>query len=58
MVEKDGTAPAHIAFSKSGKGTVCTQVQNSEPLKAYFESKVNDVASKMAIGSSTSVYTK
>ena len=68
LAEKDDKSPAHIVFSKESAtaGTVCTQVQNSEPLKAYFDSKVsytNDkaqqtISSAIAIGSSTSVYTK
>nr|WP_321319192.1 type II secretion system protein [uncultured Campylobacter sp.] len=59
LVEKNGATPAHIVFSKEGSATgVCDQVQKSEPLKAYFDSKVNgdNTAGKMAIGSSTSVY--
>ena len=55
-----GTTP-HIVFTKeTGGGSVCEQVQKSEPLKAYLESKItgDDTAGKMAIGSSTSVYKK
>ncbi|MDY5467207.1 MAG: hypothetical protein SPF98_06445, partial [Campylobacter sp.] len=61
----DGT-PAHIEITKKGNataGSVCKQVQDSEPLKAYFTSKVNGVngagngtKGAIAIGSSTSVY--
>ncbi|MCI7463133.1 MAG: type II secretion system GspH family protein [Campylobacter sp.] len=58
LVEKDGATPAHIVFSKESSATgVCDQVQKSEPLKAYFESKAGSVSSAIAIGSSTSVYT-
>ena len=65
LVEKNGATPAHIVFSKeSNGGSVCTQVQSAEPLKAYFDSKVSytegknkkDISSAIAIGSSTSVY--
>ncbi|MDD7090850.1 type II secretion system protein [Campylobacter sp.] len=60
----DATAAkaAHIIFTKETNGvtngTVCKQVQDSEPLKSYFASTIkNDNATgKMAIGSSTSVY--
>ncbi|MGM9995134.1 MAG: hypothetical protein ACI35K_01810, partial [Campylobacter sp.] len=51
--------PAHIVITKeSGATGVCKQVQDSEPLKAYFASKItgDNTAGKMAIGSSTSVY--
>nr|WP_321431825.1 type II secretion system protein [uncultured Campylobacter sp.] len=55
----ENTTPAHIKFTKeSNGGSVCTQVQGAEPLKAYFESKVGETAGAIAIGSSTSVYTK
>ncbi|MCI7501194.1 MAG: type II secretion system GspH family protein [Campylobacter sp.] len=56
-------APAYILFNKkpSGVSALCTQVQNSEPLKAYFTSKVtgvsaNDNKGRVAIGSSISIY--
>ena len=68
LVEKAGNIPAHIVFSKESAtaGTVCDQVQKSDPLKAYFDSKVSytkdkaqqTISSAIAIGSSTSVYTK
>nr|WP_321432047.1 type II secretion system protein [uncultured Campylobacter sp.] len=65
----EGTAPAYILFAKKGNGNgngsaVCKQVQDSEPLKTYFTSKVTGATSiaegkgGIAIGSSTSVYTK
>ena len=64
LVNKVGTTPAHILISKeTGKTGVCQQVQNSEPLKAYFNSTVTNVTTTagtsgaIAIGSSTSVYT-
>ena len=60
LVNKAGTTPAHIVFSKeSGGGSVCDQVQKSEPLKVYLESRLpsdSTATGKMAIGSSTSVY--
>ena len=60
--DKDNTKPAHIVIAKqSGATGVCQQVQNAEPLKAYFTSKVNGQPKKndvgfMAIVSSTSIY--
>ena len=61
------TEPAHIFFAKKNPNNnnvsaVCKQVRDSEPLKAYFTSRVagvNPTEGKgyMAIGSSTSVYT-
>ncbi|MDY5115940.1 MAG: type II secretion system protein [Campylobacter sp.] len=64
LVEKKDAAPAHIVITKEGDVTaVCTQVLASEPLKAYFSSKVTGVTNTdankgyIAIGSSTSVYT-
>ncbi|MCI6344305.1 MAG: type II secretion system GspH family protein [Campylobacter sp.] len=61
LVERNtGTkAPAHIKITKeTGVTGVCAQVLAAEPLKTYFDSKVNDTlgAGTMAIGSSTSVY--
>ena len=61
LVNKTNGTPAHILISKEGSATgVCDQVQKSEPLKAYFDSRVTGVnnTSKgaVAIGSSTSVY--
>ncbi|MCI7464104.1 MAG: type II secretion system GspH family protein [Campylobacter sp.] len=66
LVEKNGATPAHIVFDKkSDGGAVCTQVQNSDPVKkAYLDSKVSytqgaekkEVSSAIAIGSSSSVY--
>ena len=61
LVNKNNNTPAHILISKEGSATgVCDQVQKSEPLKAYFDSRVTGVndTSKgaVAIGSSTSVY--
>ncbi|MCI6177319.1 MAG: type II secretion system GspH family protein [Campylobacter sp.] len=62
MFEKDGDKPAHIVITKEGAvNNVCTQVQNSEPLKAYFTSSVTGVNTNnnqgaIAIGSNTSVY--
>ena len=58
------TAPAHIVITKGNNATgVCKQVQDAEPLKAYFNSTVtgaNGAAANktglIAIGSSTSIY--
>ena len=55
-------APAHIVIAKQKDASgVCKQVQDSEPLKAYFSSKVTNVniangGGAVAIGSSTSIY--
>ena len=60
-------APTYILIAKKGNGSgngsaVCKQVQDSEPLKAYFNSRVAAVSQPeankgyIAIGSSTSVY--
>ena len=65
LVNKDGTTPAHIVFTKETPktGGVCAQVQGSKPLEAYFNSTVTNVTTTagtsgaIAIGSSTSVYT-
>ena len=61
LVEKAGTTPAHIVFSKeTGAGSVCTQVQDADPVKkVYLDSRLpsdNAATGKMAIGSSTSIY--
>nr|WP_321319161.1 type II secretion system protein [uncultured Campylobacter sp.] len=55
-------AQAHIIIAKKNTNdAVCKQVQDSEPLKAYFSSKVTGVTLSngggvVAIGSSTSIY--
>ena len=55
-------AQAHIIIAKkSTTDALCQQVQNSEPLKSYFNSKVTGVTltnggGVVAIGSSTSIY--
>ncbi|MCI6344032.1 MAG: type II secretion system GspH family protein [Campylobacter sp.] len=68
LVNKTGTTPAHIVFSKetaANSAGVCKQVADSDPLKTYFESKVSytdtkkqqqTISNAIAIGSSTSVY--
>ncbi|WP_407932313.1 type II secretion system protein [Campylobacter sp.] len=62
IVNKNGTTPAHIVFTKESGGSVCNQVQSADPIKAYFTSTVNGVETTsgtkgaVAIGSSTSVY--
>ena len=59
---KTASAPAHIVIAKQKDASgVCKQVQDSEPLKAYFSSSVTGNPSKgtigfVAIGSSTSIY--
>ena len=59
------SASAHIVIAKKKKdiSALCTQVQNSEPLKAYLNSTVTGVTPDspgsrgyIAIGSSTSIY--
>ena len=60
LVNKADATPAHIVFTKESSATgVCDQVQKSDPLKPYFESKVGSTNTNgIAIGSSTSVYSK
>ncbi|MDY3664392.1 MAG: type II secretion system protein [Campylobacter sp.] len=63
LVNKNDTTPAHIKFTTTNANSagVCKQVVGADPVKkAYLDSKVNDTlgAGTMAIGSSTSVYTK
>ena len=59
LVNKAGDTPAHIVFSQNdtnkGKG-VCKQVLESEPVVAYFNSKVGTQDKKMAVGSSKGIY--
>ena len=46
LVNKDGDTPAHIKFTKDGTNSgsgVCKKVLDSEPIKAYFASKVPNV---------------
>ena len=61
----NSTAQTHIVIAKKtsnpAPSAVCKQVQDSEPLKAYFSSKVTNVniangGGAVAIGSSTSIY--
>ena len=60
LQNKNGTTPSHIVFTKESSATgVCDQVQKSDPLKVYLESRLptdSSATGKMAIGSSTSVY--
>ena len=59
LVNKNGTTPAYIKFTpdSSNKSTgACKQVVESEPVKAYIDSKVGNTSNAIAIGSSTSVY--
>ena len=57
LVEKTNTAPAYIKFTKKGAGdSVCTQVQNAAPVKAYLDSAVGTTANAIAIGSNTNIY--
>ena len=59
LVNKAGNTPAHIVFSQNDtnkdKG-VCKQVIESEPVAAYFNSKVGSESKKMAVGSSKGIY--
>ena len=55
--------PACIVFLKKSGGDVCTQVQNAAPVKAYFDSRVENLdfgngtnRGAIAIGSSTTIY--
>ena len=53
--DTDTKAPAHIKFTKNSSNSsegVCKKVLESEPIKAYFASKVGDTESAMPIGSS------
>ncbi|MDD6162467.1 MAG: type II secretion system protein [Campylobacteraceae bacterium] len=59
MGERNGSP--HIILTKENENinnTVCTQVQNAEPLKAYFNSTTNANQGTIPIGSSTRVYSK
>ena len=59
LVEKNGATPAHIKFTENSanKGTgACKQVLDSEPVKAYKDSKAGETSNAIAVGSSTSVY--
>ena len=58
LVDRSGNTPAHIKFwPKSGVlGDVCKQVRNSDPIKAYIESKIDANTNGIAIGSSTTIY--
>ena len=56
LVNKNGTTPAYIRFTKDGNDAVCTQVKDSEPVKAYIDSKVGSTSNAIAVGSSTSIY--
>ena len=50
--------PARITFSKIGtnQSGVCKQVLDTEPVKAYFNSKAGPLPSAIPIGSSISIY--
>ncbi|MDY5466866.1 MAG: type II secretion system protein [Campylobacter sp.] len=58
MVDKRDNTPAYIEFIKKSTNGVCKQFLDSEPLKAYFDSRVNGAGNKsaMAIGSNISIY--
>ncbi|MCI6343421.1 MAG: type II secretion system GspH family protein [Campylobacter sp.] len=65
LVNKTGTTPAHIVFSKetaANSAGVCKQVADSDSVKkAYLDSTVKgadnqNITGAVAIGSSTSVY--
>ena len=62
LVNKAGAVPAHILFTKNNNANsagVCKQVVESAPVKVYLDSTLpgETTTKKMAIGSSTSVYT-
>ena len=61
--DRGTNAPAHIVIAKQKDASaLCTQVQNAEPLQAYFNSKVTGATQPtsgggtIAIGSSTTIY--
>ena len=64
LVNKNGNVPAHIKFYKHDNAkndAVCKQVAESEPVAAYFNSKVKsgentNIESAVAIGSSKGAY--
>ena len=64
LVEKAGTTPAHIQFTKkTASGTavttgICGKVQGSDQLKPYLDSTLpgQTEKGKMAIGSTTKIY--
>ncbi|MCI6178359.1 MAG: type II secretion system GspH family protein [Campylobacter sp.] len=62
LVNKNGTTPAHIKFTKKGSPTgTCDQVLKSDPLKPYIDSEVTKTdgtkeSNAIVVGSSTSVY--
>ena len=70
VTNKNGNTPAYILIAKAPNNDknkltpLCREVQNSEPLKAYFSSTVNGVNAAnatngkgaIAIGSSISIY--
>nr|WP_321431607.1 type II secretion system protein [uncultured Campylobacter sp.] len=63
LQNKNGTTPAHIVFTTTNADSgVCKTVVESTPVKAYLDSTLSgdstNAKGKMAIGSSTSVYTK
>ena len=60
LVEKAGTTPAHIVFTKEGSPTgACKAVVDSASVKAYLEAKIPGVtgAGVIPIGSTASIYT-
>ncbi|MDD6162894.1 MAG: type II secretion system protein [Campylobacteraceae bacterium] len=57
MVDRADNKPAHILITKSDSANgVCKQVQDADPIKAYFDSKIDSNTNGVAIGSSTSIY--
>ena len=60
-IQMVGNSPPYIRFTKDSANpdnTVCTQVQNAEPIKAYFNSTTNANQGDIPIGSTTRVYSK
>ena len=54
---KIASVPPHITFTKYPKpNRVCKEVLESEPVKAYFDSKAGPMSSSVIIGSRTRIY--
>ena len=54
---KIASVPPHITFTKYPKpNRVCREVLESEPVKAYFDSKAGPLPSSVIIGSRTRIY--
>ena len=54
---KIASVPSHITFTKYPKpNRVCKEVLESEPVKAYFDSKAGPLSSSVIIGTRTRIY--